>query len=174
MPADCRAIAEVHVGSWRQAYKHILPADYLASLSVDQREALWRNSLRQGSPQLLVARHAAGIAGFVAFGPSRDQDAVPQCAEIWALYLAPDFWSQGAGRRLWLAARERLVEQGFTTVTLWVIAGNERAIRFYRAAGFQEEPGSIKDFQRAGVRLLEVRHRQAIAADHRGSTWPTT
>lgn len=155
--ADCHAIAEVHVGSWRQAYAHILPADYLAALSVDQREARWRNSLQQGLPQLLVARSESGIAGFVAFGPSRDQDAGPQCAEVWALYLAPGFWSQGAGRHLWLAARERLASQGFTTVTLWVIAGNERAIRFYQAAGFRIEDGPGKEFMLGGTLLREHR-----------------
>jgi hypothetical protein len=31
---DCRAIAELHVESWRHAYQQILPAAYLASLSV--------------------------------------------------------------------------------------------------------------------------------------------
>ena len=36
---DCRAIAEVHVESWQRAYKGILPEQYLASLSVAEREA---------------------------------------------------------------------------------------------------------------------------------------
>jgi hypothetical protein len=40
--ADCRAIAEVHVESWQHAYKDILPDTYLASLSVTEREEMWR------------------------------------------------------------------------------------------------------------------------------------
>jgi len=43
-------------------------------------------------------------------------------------------------------------------VSLWAIAGNERAIQFYLAAGFQPEPQSIKEFMLGGVQLQEVRY----------------
>ena len=38
-PEDAYAIAKVHVDSWREAYRTILPADYLAALSVEKRQA---------------------------------------------------------------------------------------------------------------------------------------
>lgn len=76
--ADCRAVAEVHVESWRQAYRSILPAAHLASLSVEEREALWRRVVEQRPSQLLVARtEGRAIVGFIAFGASRDADAPP-------------------------------------------------------------------------------------------------
>ena len=37
--ADARAIAELHVASWRAAYVGILPPAYLEGLSVEEREA---------------------------------------------------------------------------------------------------------------------------------------
>jgi hypothetical protein len=33
-----RSVAEIHVEAWRAAYAGIVPADYLAALSVDKRE----------------------------------------------------------------------------------------------------------------------------------------
>jgi len=155
---DCREVAEVHVASWRQAYQHLLPAGFLASLSVDQREAMWREAMVAGSSELLVARGPQGVAGFIAFGPCRDKDASPHCSEVWAFYLAPRWWAQGLGRSLWLAARDRLATQGCTRLSLWVVAGNERAIRFYLAAGFKPERQSVRAFTLAGVQLQEVRY----------------
>jgi ribosomal protein S18 acetylase RimI-like enzyme len=155
---DCRAIAEVHVLAWQHAYRHILPAAYLASLSVEQREATWRASIETDSPQLLVAKSDSKVAGFVAFGPSRDEGAQRHCAEIWAIYLAPQFWSQGVGRMLWRTALERILAQGFKTVSLWVIVGNERASKFYLAAGFKPELTSLREFMIGGVQLQEVRY----------------
>lgn len=160
-PDDCRAIAEVHVRSWQHAYPDLLPAAYLDALSVERREAVWRASLAKGEPQILLARNDAGVCGFIAFGGSRDADIAPDCGEVWALYLAPDAWSQGIGRALWLAAWQRLVAQGYTSASLWVIDGNRRAIAFYEAAGFVAEPASAKRFEIGGTMLDELRYRRA-------------
>jgi hypothetical protein len=65
---DCRAIAEVHVASWQQAYLGIVPNEYLAGLSVSAREASWQQALRAGTPGVLVARHESNVVGFVAYG----------------------------------------------------------------------------------------------------------
>jgi ribosomal protein S18 acetylase RimI-like enzyme len=154
---DAHAIAAVHVASWQVAYADLLPSDYLFSLSVAQREAMWKESLERGTPQLLVARSEREVVGFCAFGSSRDEGAMASCAEVWALYLEPNVWSRGVGRTLWLAALECMLEQGFKSVSLWVIANNERAIRFYRAAGFSPEEGSLKEFTLGGTPMHEVR-----------------
>lgn len=156
--AHCREIAEVHVLSWQQAYAGLISADYLAALSVDGREIAWREAVVKGAPQLLVAIADGRVAGFVAFGPSRDKDAAPGVAEVWALYLAPSCWSQGTGCALWLAALERIRAEACSSVSLWVLAGNERARRFYAAAGFEPEPASMREFTIGGARVSELRY----------------
>jgi ribosomal protein S18 acetylase RimI-like enzyme len=156
-PDDCRAVAQVHVASWRAAYLDIFPADYLAGLSVEQREASWRKVLAEGRSQLLLARRDSAVLGFASFGASRDRDAPPGRGELWAIYVHPDAWSTGVGRCLLTAARERLAANGHDSVSLWVLAGNERAIRFYAAAGFAPEPDAEKEFELGGVRVSELR-----------------
>ena len=160
--ADARGVAEVHVRAWQAGYRGIVPDTYLAALSVDQREAMWKEAIASGTSRLLVAKSDAGLAGWVALGPCRDVGASAQSGEIWALYVAPECWSSGVGRRLWLAARVQLIDDGYRNVSLWVIAGNARAIRFYIAAGFIEEPASIKEFTLGGVSLQEARYVRAL------------
>lgn len=156
--ADARAVAQIHVDSWRAAYREILPADYLASLSVDQREALWRQAIASGEPVLLVAKGGDGrdVLGWISFAACRDAGAPASQAEIWALYVAPDAWAMGVGRALWARARELMRAQGCTTCSLWVFAQNERAIRFYRSAGFAPAPVPEQTFELGGRALREA------------------
>ncbi|PKO31953.1 MAG: N-acetyltransferase [Betaproteobacteria bacterium HGW-Betaproteobacteria-9] len=157
-PEDARAVAEIHVNAWRVAYASILSAEYLASLSVDQREAMWHKCIAAGEPELLVAKRHGAVVGWMSFGDSRDDGAPKSEAEVWALYVAPECWSSGAGRQLWLRARELMRDRGFTTCSLWVFPQNERAIRFYRAAGFVADAGPPQAFELGGRQLQEVRY----------------
>jgi hypothetical protein len=84
---DCRAVAEVHIESWQHAYRGILPEQYLASLSVADREVMWRRLVEQQTSHLLVARAPGQVVGFVAFGASCDEGAPIDRAEIWAIYV---------------------------------------------------------------------------------------
>jgi ribosomal protein S18 acetylase RimI-like enzyme len=161
-PEDAHAIAEIHVLTWRAVYQDIVPAEYLATLSVEKREALWRESVTEGTPELWVARIEARIIGWVAFGPCRDEGASPQAGEVWAIYVAPSHWSSGVGRALWLGARERLQQRGYKSVSLWVLAENSRAIKFYLNAGFAPDLSSIKELTLAGKPLKEVRYEVEI------------
>ena len=43
---DARAIATVHVRSWRSAYTGLLPDGYLESLSVDRGASMWEEIVR--------------------------------------------------------------------------------------------------------------------------------
>src|SRR5436853_6946558 len=116
---DARQVAEIHVTTWQSAYQGVLSAECLASLSVDEREAMWRESIVKGVPELFVAKVEGGMVGWVAFGPCRDEGSLPDCAEVWAIYVAPPSWSSGVGRRLWRGSRARMLEQGFETVSAW-------------------------------------------------------
>jgi len=68
---------------------------------------------------------------------------------------------------LWLAARRQLLAEGFQVVSLWVIAGNRRAIDFYERAGFVAEPGSRQTFELGGTKLEEIRYACSLSKDQR-------
>ena len=154
---DCRAVAAVHVASWQAAYAGILDAGFLAGLSIDRREDSWRQVLSAADSELLLGCEDGSVVGFASFGQSRDADAPPGRGELWALYVQPRAWSTGAGRELWRASHARMQSQQFTSVSLWVLEGNSRAVRFYSVAGFAVEAGSEKEFELGGTKVREVR-----------------
>lgn len=157
VPEDARAVAEIHVDAWRAAYSAILPEAFLASLTVASRQAFWAQFLANQSGDLLVAMEGDRMLGWINTGPCRDQDAATGDAEIWALYASPTVWSSGVGHQLWLSARARLLEQGYRQCCLWVLAQNVRAIRFYKAAGFEKDDSPAKTFEFGGAMVDEIR-----------------
>ena len=128
---DAKAIAEIHVATWQATYKDLMPDDYLKSMTLDKRQAYWREAIEYSEPQLLVATENDKVVGFVGFDRSRDAGTKSSVGEIWALYVLPAHWGQGVGVALWDGAREGLKEEGCTQVTLWVLLHNERALRFF-------------------------------------------
>jgi RimJ/RimL family protein N-acetyltransferase len=137
-PSDARAIAEVHVASWRWAYRDDLPAEFLDGRSVGDRERQWHEWLAPDQPgtETLIAETDEGVVGFCSFAPSRDEDAEEHTAEILTIYLLQDAAGRGIGRELFASSVERLGELGYDRATLWVMASNDRSRRFYEAAGW--------------------------------------
>jgi ribosomal protein S18 acetylase RimI-like enzyme len=162
LPTDAKAIAQVHISSWQEAYRDLMPADYLSSLqnTLAQREAFWARSIESGESNVWVAELDKQVVGWISLGASRDEDvAAENVGEVMAIYVLARCWQTGVGLALWKAGLRDLMEQGFQCLTLWVLAGNERAIRFYRRAGCVEDAGSERNLQRGGVALVEVRYR---------------
>ena len=160
---DAKAIAEIHVASWQAAYGDLMPADYLAKMTLEKRQAYWSEAISYSEPQLLVATDGDTIVGFVGYDRSRDAKTRSTVGEIWAIYVAPSYWRTGVGLALWDGARDGLKEEGCTQVTLWVLLGNERALQFYEhAAGFKREMPSLKTVDFGSVKLEEIRLKRSV------------
>jgi ribosomal protein S18 acetylase RimI-like enzyme len=159
---DARAIAEIHVRGWQWAYRGMLPDDLLARLAVDSRAAFWRQWLVERAPDrhLWLALCETRPVGFAA-GASRDVAASSDTAELYALYLEADVVELGIGRALCSHAMDRLVSAGFRTATLWVLAANARARRFYERTGWCAD-GAARTEDWHGVPLHEVRYARDL------------
>jgi len=159
---DARAIAEIHVASWRAAYRDLLPEPYLAALDVAELEARFRQVAEDRTCDVLLARRDGALQGWLHCGSARDPDVPTTEGEIMAIYVAPAAWSSGVGQSLWLRAKDILIQRGYMTCILWVLAQNERAIRFYRSAGFAQTPPTPRHFELGGMRCEEVRYSRPI------------
>jgi ribosomal protein S18 acetylase RimI-like enzyme len=162
---DAVAIAVAHVRSWQTAYQGLIPQDFLDGLDPRQREGRWADLIaaadwpRSGT---LVTEDGASVVGFAHLVPTRDDDADPaEIGEITSIYLLPDHWGAGLGRRLMSEALAVLSEAGYREVSLWVLDTNERAQRFYTAGGWRAD-GSVKVDTKLGIPLREVRYRRAL------------
>lgn len=161
-PADISSLAELHVAAWQVAYRQILPDALLDNLSVDQAQTRWTHLIRDGQRSTLVAEVDGRPIGFVGFGASRDQDDNPDLVgEIYAAYVHPAHWGQGAGTTLLQRAIADLRDQGFTEITVWTLTQNSQARRFYEKMGFLAD-GATKSIERRGARFDEVRYRRRI------------
>lgn len=159
---DAKTIAEIHVTAWQEAVRQSGPAEALHGLSVERRQAAWREAIYLCEPQVLVATDRDKVVGFVAFDRSRDKGTPATTGEVWALYAMPAQWGRGIGLALWDAARDGLQEEGCTKVTMWVPMRFERAMRFASLAGFVAEPGTAQTVDVGGARIEEVRVHRSV------------
>jgi GNAT superfamily N-acetyltransferase len=162
--ADADELARVHVETWRAAYAHAFPADRLAALSVQERAALWGEILARRDPHArnLVADRGGRLLGFASTGRSRDPDAGDETGELYGIYVLPEAWGHGVGRRLLADAEAALRQAGFRQATLWVLDDNPRARRFYEASGWAVDGAEKEDTVLGDVRITEVRYRTRL------------
>ncbi|WP_433556917.1 N-acetyltransferase family protein [Pseudonocardia xinjiangensis] len=165
-PEDARGIAAVHVSSWQEAYRGLLPADVLAGLSVTGREQVWTAILSDPSARdpVLVAADGTTVLGFVSMGPDRGGAASEDTGELYAFYVHPGCWREGIGGRLHSAAIQRLTALRFVSAALWVLAGNDRALGFYRSAGWVPDGQTKTDSGPGGIDLHELRLYRRLRA----------
>lgn len=160
--ADAENIAKIHVDSWRTAYAGQVPEEYLSALSVPTRAEIWRELIEKQPQPVFLCVEDDEIAGFVSSGRSRDEDLASQRAgEIYAIYLKEAYHGRGLGRQLWDAAASFLNEEGFHSVTVWVLETNLSGRRFYEAMGCQLD-GTTKAESIGGALLREVRYTRAL------------
>ena len=158
--ADADAIGRVQVESWRAAYAGLLPEETIAAFDVAGRQRMWREGLsrtpRPGSATF-VATVDGETVGFATVGASQSEDAT---GELYAIYVHPSSWGDGAGRALIEQSEQSLRDSGFAQALLWVLDGNERAERFYRAAGWERDGEKEDVFQ--GATVTELRYRKKL------------
>ncbi|PTT14808.1 MULTISPECIES: GNAT family N-acetyltransferase [unclassified Pseudomonas] len=158
---DAKGIAQVHVSSWQSAYIDLMPAEYLASLtaSLPNREASWANAIEHQESDTLVYEIDGVIIGWISVGPCRDIGfQAPGLGEVMAIYILKDHWGKGIGTKLWQAGLKRLSDQGFESISLWVLSANKTAVQFYERLGGKPDVSSRRTLVRGGVTLEEIRY----------------
>lgn len=163
LPEDAERLARIHVASWREAYRGLLPDELLDQLTVARRERQWRHLLGRTEGSTLLAERGGEAVGFVALGAPRDADLAAQggVGEVHAIYLLASAWGCGYGRMLWEAALAGLRDRGDREVALWVLEANERARGFYERMGLAAD--GWRKSERMGPALLEeVRYRGGL------------
>ena len=161
--SDAPSIAQIHVETWRVAYRGQMPDAVLVALNAKRTTVIWQERLTQKRGQVFVAEDGGRVVGFCDLIPSRDKDVQPEVvAEIAAIYVLPEHWRQGVGRMLCHSALVEAGRRGYQVVTLWVLASNIAARHFYAAMGFSLDGATKVEKATDGSRLHHVRFRMAI------------
>jgi ribosomal protein S18 acetylase RimI-like enzyme len=165
-PDDAEAIAAIHVASWQHAYRGILPDDYLAGLSSDDRLHMWTYIL--GLPDkpthVGVAEDGGALVGFASVGPS--EDGVEGEMTLYTLYLHPHATGKGIGSALLAEAERVMADAGAAQATLRVITANPHARHVYERAGWVADPDSVRIEDAWGQPVETIRYRKCLGTQN--------
>jgi GNAT superfamily N-acetyltransferase len=175
--ADAPAVGVVQRESWLAAYESIIGREAIErALPPDDGERVRQTFRTRPWQRMIVAvaeeEASPGIVGYASFGPEHDVlgAAWPQpptaagrqgeVAELYALYVHPQWWSTGTGRALMDRVLTKTADAGYGQITLWVLRDNARARRFYEQAGFAPD-GASNILHRLGE-VTEIRYRRPL------------
>lgn len=140
LPADAEQIARIHFAAMRAL---VAGFSDVALPPVEAIAAQWRSTVETPRPQgchTLVALHGYGVAGFASCAPAEAigpvagrQEGIPAGTEVLNLWVDPAFARSGHGSRLLAAVADVTAAQ---SLRVWLAAGDEQRIRFFRSAGF--------------------------------------
>lgn len=151
--ADAAAVARVHLISWHQTYRGLIPSETYAALSLDERHVHWATVLAAGGPECvyLAEDHDGAICGIASGGPCRVHDLADAAfsGELYVLHVSATAQRQGTGRTLVCAVAQRFADGGMFSMLVWVLRENSGARRFYEALGGQFVRETTADFMGA-------------------------
>jgi GNAT superfamily N-acetyltransferase len=156
-------MGELHVRSWRAAYRGIVPDAILDGMSIERRREFFAQAIaRAAEPdrdiRLWVVADDGMVQGLATTRPCHDEDVTPLTGELHSIYVAPEAWSRGLGSALFAGAVDDLRARGFAPLVLWVIEANSRGRRFYERAGWHPD-GARQPIDFDGVLVDEIRYR---------------
>jgi ribosomal protein S18 acetylase RimI-like enzyme len=128
---DVDALAALHVASWREAYRGMLPDDFLAGPVLRDREQLWASRLLPPHDSIAVIK-AMSDGVLIGFGcVLLDGDPI-WGADLDNLHVKPGMKRMGIGRQLlskcraWIRSKDPA-----RPMYLWVLEANHNARAFY-------------------------------------------
>lgn len=134
--ADSAAVAELHVASWRDAYRGLLPDTFLDGPMAETFARHWQETLavRRRPGVVILATAGGDPVGFIATWREGAN------AHIENLHVKPGMRGAGIGRALIGFAAGRMQSHGCLTADLHCFAGNHAGLRFYRTLGAEIGP----------------------------------
>lgn len=127
---DARAIAQISVDTWKDAYKGLIDDAILEGRKVDdKRISSWAENIQNPNFTVLVCEDSE-ILGYLWAGPARDEYGLKN--EIYALYVKTSSQRRGIGSELIKEYKQRIKNESFY---LCMIKNNKKASSFYEASG---------------------------------------
>ena len=154
---EAKGQAYVHYHAWQETYAGLVDRSYLERMSLETSERYALRAFQDGYYSTLVAKDGESVIGFAGYGPYRGTD-LADTGEVYAIYTLKEYYDRGVGRALMEAALKDLA--AYSRACVWVLRGNERAIRFYRRCGFF--PDGVEKTLKLGTEVTEMRMIRAL------------
>lgn len=131
---DAKAIANIHVNSWRTSYKNIVSREYLNNLSVRKSTRINRKNINNPAIiSLVVENDLREVVGFLFGGENRYKESAKQYScEIYGIYIANEYLGKGFGEKLIRHFFMLLKEKDIKSVHVMFLAGNKAEHFYYK------------------------------------------
>ena len=129
---EIRGKAYVHCQAWKEAYTGLIDQSFLDNRTLEMSQERAFRAFQDNVPTL-IAKDGNNVIGFVDYGKYRWDD-LQDSGEVYAIYLLKEYYGKGIGHDLMEHALQNLKE--YKRIAVWVLEGNERAIRFYKKFGY--------------------------------------
>ena len=147
-PGDEEQLGTAHVAIWKATYSGMMNDAKLDAMTAEHRIERWARiiaGLDEASSRGVRTRCAidvdsSRIVGFATGGPPRD-DNPPGETELWSLNVLPAHHGTGVAGELLFD----VIGHGAGSAYLWIAAGNDRAIAFYRKHRFELDGTTVYD-----------------------------
>ena len=131
--ADIQSKAYVHWKSWMETYTGLINQSFLDTKHTLERcIEMARIDKERNISTSILAKSNGKVVGFISFGKSREN--LLNTGEIYALYVLNEYHNKKIGYDLMMKAIHLLSQ--YKQIVLWVLKGNNQAIRFYEKIGF--------------------------------------
>lgn len=131
---DSKDIIEINIKTWNTTYEGIIPKEILKSRENRKEEMIKKcEKTVEIKDNVLVAEYDNKVVGVVSYGKAK---AIQNndYGEIYTLYVLDIYQGKNIGKKLFLAAKESLIEKGYTKLVLTCIKEN-KSNEFYKKMG---------------------------------------
>ena len=155
---DSSRITEIHVFSWRFAYKEFISMDFLINeMTLKNRDEYFQKDLSEENKNIktYVYEESNIIKGFMTIGECRDDDKNNETFELCGIYIDPLFQIQYIGTKFVKYCEEEALKKSKKEIILWVFEKNNESIKFYRKMGFEID-GRVKEMNKFNENAIRM------------------
>lgn len=141
--SDEPVCADIHIRSWSFTYRGIVPDEVIEKNNA-KRSELWNKLLANNIDSHYVIVSDNRTIGFLTINKPFEKDLPEDTFMLTRLYLDPDYIGKGFGKAAMDWVKKEVFARGYGAVSLWVLAENFRAKKFYEKNGFVPD-GNVKN-----------------------------
>jgi GNAT superfamily N-acetyltransferase len=144
--ADCTEVAKVHVRSWKESFAGLVPETVMERITVEKRTEVFEQRFQSDAYRMYVAEAGdRGVIGFADCGDPREKIDDFE-AELYAIFMLPEFQGSGVGSRLFSFCAKALAERGKSSFYLFAFENSPYRSFYDRMGGrlIQKKPVKIE------------------------------
>lgn len=147
---DAKSIAMMHASSFIASLKLIVSDNDLASIDSEGFCERWAVRIVDQTQSVYIAKDKNKIVGVIDFMLQTNQ-----MAEIMLLYVHPNYWRKGIGKRLMRYTMRLLSKQKISKIKIWALKKNSKARAFYESQGAYSR-NTMRRVRLSNINLIEV------------------